>query len=132
MLNNDSKVLFKAAGLGVLISYVASAVLMLLSSIVMTLVDFGDCAANIFSIVILAVSSLFCGFTASKILKGRGITVGALSGLIYYISLAVISAIMTGGGFTKMFFIKFIISVLLSVIGGIVAGINQKNNSIKI
>ena len=132
MLNNDSKFLFKSAALGVLIGYVSSVLLMLLFAVLMTLVDFDDGIANTFAIITLAISSFFCGFSSSKILKGRAITVGAISGLVFYISLAVVSAIITGGGFTKLFFVKFAISFLLSVIGGIVAGLNQKSNNIKI
>lgn len=131
MLQNNSSFL-KSAGLGVLAGYISSILLMLFFSILMTFIDISTVAVKVISLVILVVSSFVCGFFASKKLQSKALIIGAGSGLAYYLTLAVVSAIITGGGFTKMFFVKFIIAILLSVIGSILASLNQKSENIKI
>ena len=131
MLQNNSSFL-KSLALGVLAGYISSILLMLVFSILMTVVDISTGAVKIISLVILIVASFICGFFASKKLQSRAVIIGVTSGLAYYLTLAVISAIVTGGGFTKMFFVKLAIAVVLSIIGGIVGTLKKSQGDIKI
>ena len=131
MLQNNSSFL-KSLALGVLAGYISSILLMLVFSILMTIVDISTGAVKIISLVILVISSFICGFFASKKLQVKAIIVGFSSGISYYLTLAVISAIITGGGFTKMFFVKLAIAVVFSIIGGIVGTLKKSQGDIKI
>ena len=131
MLQNNSSFL-KSLALGVLAGYISSILLMLVFSIFMTIVDISTGAVKIISLVILVISSFICGFFASKKLQVKAIIVGFSSGISYYLTLAVISAIITGGGFTKMFFVKLAIAVVFSIIGGIVGTLKKSQGDIKI
>ena len=131
MLQNNSSFL-KSLALGVLAGYISSILLMLVFSILMTVVDISTGAVKIISLVILVISSFICGFFASKKLQVKAIIVGFSSGISYYLTLAVISAIITGGGFTKMFFVKLALAVVFSIIGGIVGTLKKSQGDIKI
>ena len=131
MLQNNSSFL-KSLALGVLAGYISSILLMLVFSILVTVVDISTGAVKIISLVILVISSFICGFFASKKLQVKAIIVGFSSGISYYLTLAVISAIITGGGFTKMFFVKLALAVVFSIIGGIVGTLKKSQGDIKI
>lgn len=128
--NNNSGIFFKSAAFGVLAGYISSVLLMLIFSLILTAADMGSSAATVFSLVTLGASSFICGFVASKLLGSRALIISAAAGAAYYLTLAVISAAVTGGGFTKMFFVKLAIALVLSIAGGIVSTFRKSSKTV--
>ena len=127
--NNNSHLLIKSVAFGMLAGYLIAAVLMSIAALVMTASDIGDGGAKAMSLAALALSSFVCGFVSTKLLGSKAFVSGLTAGMVYYLSLAVISAIVTGGGFTKMFFIKLVIALTMSITAAILATFkkNEKN-----
>ena len=81
--------------------------------------------AFIFSIFTYVASSFFCGYSAGRKLKEKGMLFGALSSCCFFLMCLIISLCM-GPHFDLDTLYKFIISLISGAIGGI-CGVNKRN-----
>lgn len=71
------------------------------------------------------VSSFFAGFIASRILKARGIVVGALAAMFLFIVILITGTIFSGDNINLDTLMRFAAMLLAGAFGGIL-GVNKK------
>ncbi len=112
--------IIKAAVLGAALS----AILLLLFSFLLSKKDIPLEVINPFGAFLIALASFISGYVASKMIKHRGMAVGAACGCIVFLTVALIyfmNSFKIGG----LALIKFAVSVISGAIGGIL-GVNTK------
>lgn len=105
---------------GSAISIILTLILLLIFSIILTYTNIQE---NIISPVIIVIStiSLLVGSSISTLkIKKNGLINGMLVGIIYILSIYILSSI-TGSGFTVS--VTTLIMIICSIIGGILGGI---------
>ena len=121
-INNNITIIAK----GVIIAIVASMVLLLIFSAVLTYTSVPERVSNPVIIIITAVSILLASQLTTRKLKRNGIVNGGIIGGTYIISLYLISSVVTGNfSFGISAIIMIIASILAGMLGGII-GVNLK------
>lgn len=121
----SSKSFRRSVVTGVVIGIAISLILTVLLAAVMTAAELKVSSAKAFATVIIAVSALVSGFASAKLCEQRLLAVGTLSGVIYYIVVAVIAAAVTQKGFTAVFVIRLAVSASLSAVGALLSALNK-------
>lgn len=112
----------KATGIAI----VFTIILLFVFSIILTYTNTPETSIPTVIIIITGISILVASQMATRNLKKNGIINGGFVGLIYILSIYLISSIITGNfGFDLQSIIMCIISVLVGCLGGII-GINMK------
>ncbi len=116
-----------SAGVGVLAGYIALFVLLFISAIIMTAAKLTAGAA-----VIMATVSLFARQDCSPVSYHQKIrfarpVMGAVTGLAFYISVALVSVIITRSGLSSLFIWRLILTVAASSIGSVIGALKQSN-----
>lgn len=121
-INNNIGIIAK----GVIIAIIASMILLLVFSAVLTYTKVSESVSNPVIIVITAVSILIASQISTRKIKRNGIVNGGIIGGIYIITLYLISSIVTGNfslGINAI--IMIIASIIAGMFGGII-GVNAK------
>lgn len=121
-INNNIGIIAK----GVIIAIVASMILLLVFSAVLTYTKVSESVSNPVIIVITAVSILIASQISTRKIKKNGIVNGGIIGGIYIITLYLISSIVTGNfslGINAI--IMIIASIIAGMFGGVI-GVNAK------
>ncbi len=113
-----------SAVFGIAVGFLLLLVLTVLSALLMTAASLSGSTARVFSVIILGISALVCGFASAKKLKSKALIIGAVSGLLMYILIAVISAAVTKEGFTSVFAVRLLISVAASSVGAFLSTVS--------
>ena len=116
-----------SAGVGVLEGYIALFVLLFISAIIMTAAKLTAGAAVIMATVSLCAAGLFAGVVSSKKYGSRVLVMGTVTGLAFYISVALISVIITRSGLSSLFVWRLILTVAASSIGSVIGALKQSN-----
>lgn len=77
------------------------------------------------SIISSCVSSFFAGFIASRILKARGMVIGALSALLLFVIILITGTIFAGDNLSLNTLMRFAAMILAGAFGGVL-GVNKK------
>ncbi len=102
-----------------------------LFSLIFTSFDLGDNSVVILTLISIAISSFVSGLISAKIYNIKGLILGLVTGLLYFIILTTISLLGNTDNFTYITGLKFLLSVIPSVVGGVV-GVNiRKSNKLK-
>ncbi len=113
---------------GVVISYLATILLLLFFSILLTYVSIDDKNIDIGISIITVVSVMVGAFIVSKKANLSGWLVGILSGGLYFVILTIITFMVTNEYGLTSKSIQLLLSALVGgVLGGII-GINSANN----
>lgn len=112
--------LLKAVVLGLLVT----TALLLLFSLVMSRRDIPFSLINPLGVGALIAGAMAAGLTAARLLREHGMGVGALSGLLLYLTLLLGSA-MIAPSFGVTALIKLVIALVSGAIGGIM-GVNMR------
>lgn len=121
-INNNIGIIAK----GVIIAIVASMILLLVFSAILTYTKVSESVSNPVIIVITAVSILIASQISTRKIRKNGIVNGGIIGGIYIITLYLISSIVTGNFSLGINAIVMIISsVIAGMFGGII-GVNAK------
>ncbi len=110
---------------GICGSAVSCFILLMIFSVVLSASSLPVSAARPIAMVALFISSLVGGFIASRILRERGLVIGALSGIAYFLLYMLIGLIFGSAGIEASVILKFVIATVASAIGGII-GVNYK------
>ena len=108
------------------VGILTNAVLLLLSSLVISAIDMPHRAILLLSIFISAFSAFVSGFVLVKIMKGKALIYGALAGLLLFIAAFFTETVIMMGDIKVLAFYKCIIYIISSSIGGIFAVNNRK------
>lgn len=109
----------KSVILGVVVTFL----IMLILSLLMLWLDFGDTLSVPFATVSVAAGSLAAAFYAARKNGSKGYLIGLLVGIITFLLVTIISLVVSGGVLSSNTLFRFIIIVISSFIGGIL-GIN--------
>lgn len=101
-----------------------------LIAVIYTSRDFQQSAAVPLSCIAYGIGALFGGFLTAKKLGTRGLASGALTGLIFFVALYIIGAVMHMLGNGGLAFIKLFLSLLCGAVGGII-GVNNSHKRIR-
>ena len=112
----------------VLIQIISTAVIMLLLSVVMNLLETDAGYAPIFATVAVSIGAMVSSYRLSSKRKSRGYLNGITVGISTFAIITVISFFVDGGGITFNTLFHLILIMLSSLIGGI-AGVNKKEKS---
>ncbi len=109
---------------GSIIAIVISLILLLVTALILTYTDVSENIIPATIIVISALSILIGSILSSLNIKKNGLLNGALVGMIYMITIYLLSSIaITGFGINSKTIIMLVASILAGVIGGII-GVN--------
>lgn len=121
-INNNIGIIAK----GVIIAIVASMILLLVFSAILTYTKVSESVSNPVIIVITAVSILIASQISTRKIRKNGIVNGGIIGGIYIIVLYLISSVVTGNFSLGVNAIVMIIaSIIAGMFGGII-GVNAK------
>lgn len=127
--NGEQKKSFLMSAIfGVIIGFAILFLLTLLLSLIMSAAKISPDAAKVIAVVILGVSGLFSGFASAKKLKSRALVIGAVTGLLFYLTVAVISAAVTKSGFTSVFLLRVLICFAASEIGAVLSTVKRNKS----
>lgn len=112
-------------GKAVAIGLLATAVMLLLLSFVLSKKDFPFSLINPLSTVALLIGSLLAGFLAAKSSKEKGMLLGGFCGFIIFVVIFVVSSMFQFEVGAKAV-LKLAVCVLSGAIGGII-GVNKRN-----
>ncbi len=121
----SSSSLWRSAVTGAVIGLAVSLILTVLLAAIMTAAELNVSSANAFASVIIAISALLSGFASAKLCEQRLLAVGTLSGVVYYLAVAVIAAAVTQKSFTSVFVIRLAVSAALSAVGALLSALNK-------
>lgn len=123
-ISNGSNIIsiFKA----IVTSFILTLILLFIFSIILTYTSMGENSIPSVIIIITVISILIGGSIAGATIKKNGIIYGGIIGLIYILSLYLISSIVNTGFSVNIYStIMIILSIIAGMIGGIV-GVNIK------
>ncbi len=122
---SDKKRLFKSVIIGSLSGIVVTIILMCLMSVsMMSIGILHEDIINYVTVGLLGVGAFGGGFLASKINKGAGLVVGAITGALMFL-IVVIAALSDGSDISVLIIIKLAVTVALGSLGGI-AGLKER------
>lgn len=103
------------------VAYVITALLMLLSSLIMLKLQMSAEQSRLFVMVIYGVTTIVAGLIYGKIKGNKRLLNGALMGLVYFAVLLVVSLVINKGFSDSLQ--ENIISLIICVAGGSIGGI---------
>ena len=114
----------KALLIGAIAAIVASILLLVLFSVFMMIQNMPSGGGFYISFVIICLSAFCGGFMSAQIYRCKGLIIGALTGLVYMVLIALIGG---AAGFAVNIFGTYLLKVLLAVIFGSIGGIVKIN-----
>lgn len=111
---------------GVLIAFVTTLVLLFIFSIILTYTNVSEQTITPVVIVITGISILIGSTIGNHKIQKNGLINGGCVGLIYIITIYLISSILSGNfGLNISSVIMIVVSIIFGILGGIIA-VNQK------
>ena len=104
---------------------IACFLMLLIFSAILSISSASSSIAKPIATAVLFLSAFICGYISSRILKEKGILIGAVSGAIYFLLYAIIGLIFGSKSLQAAVSLKFIIAVVSSAIGGVI-GVNRR------
>lgn len=124
--NTNNKNSFMNVFKGLALSFIFTLILLFLFSIILTYTNISEDTIAPVTIIITIISILIGASIGTSKIKKNGIVFGGIIGLIYIITLYLISSIVETGFSLNMYsIIMIILSIIAGMIGGIV-GVNIK------
>lgn len=124
--NTNNKNSFMNVFKGLALSFIFTLILLFLFSIILTYTNISEDTIAPVTIIITIISILMGASIGTSKIKKNGIVFGGIIGLIYIITLYLISSIVETGFSLNMYsIIMIILSIIAGMIGGIV-GVNIK------
>jgi putative membrane protein (TIGR04086 family) len=123
--------LFMPELFGILGAFIVSVLLLAVFSAIMAARDVPSSMIMPFACVSISLGSLCGGFMASRLYRSHGFLLGLVTGLLFYVILYMIGAIMHQADLNALLLLKIILSVLFGAVGGII-GVNFKRRRSKI
>lgn len=130
VLNDKSSGSFvRSVVFGIIAGYVSLALLLVICAVLLLLADTGDVAIGVAATVILVIAGLVCGLVSAKKLGSKALIIGLLSGLCFYLTVSVVSLLVSGGGVSSLFLIRLLLTTSSAGIGGFLSATKKKTKS---
>lgn len=127
-MNDGNNKLLRSIFLGIVIGLISMTILTLIFSFVVASANTSNGTVKIFSLIIIGISALVCGFSAAKINKEKILFVGSGSGAALYFLIGIIAMIITKNAFSGTFLIRMLISVVSSAVGSVLSTVTGGRN----
>lgn len=131
----DKKYSEKNAGLvpavcaGIIIGYTVLISALLISAVIMAAAKLTSGAAVTMATVSLAAAGFVAGFASSKKFGSRAVIIGTLTGSVFYLTVAVISLIITGGGVSSLFVLRMCLTIAAALVGSIFGAVRKSSKN---
>ncbi len=123
---NTGSIAIKDIIKGTLLSMIATIILLFIYAIMLTYTNISESTIPVVTIIITAISILAGSAITTLHIRKNGAINGGLVGIIYILSLYIISSIVTGNFSVNSYSIIMIaISLIAGMLGGII-GVNRK------
>ena len=127
MFNNIfSKNIIKPLIIGFIISIVVSFLAIIIFAVTATNIDISDEGLTVMSIISMIIGAFAGGFVSAKVLKEKGLIIGAINGLLFFFIMTLISFIVSREPMSSISLIKILSFTIASMLGGIF-GVNIKH-----
>jgi len=117
---------YKPILFGLIISVIATVLILLIFSFLLTIRDMPAMTMPVFSAVSIAIGGFLGGLFSAKKAGKNGLLYGVITGAALYVIVLIASLIVSKGGVTMLTLIKLVITLISAAIGGII-GVNLKN-----
>lgn len=124
-VDNTFANLFKSVLWGILSGILAVLIILFIFSLVISKVDIADSVLSVMTTGAVGIGSFVASFISGKILKSKGLIVGAVCAFIFCIIILVLGVSAFSNNFSSLGIIKCVVIVSSSLIGG-VSGVNFK------
>ena len=114
--------------LGIIVGLLISVILLAISALIFTIQDIPQTAVFIFSCFTLCAGAFFGSFFAARFYRNRGLAVGALTGLLFFLIIYLTGVIMSQINIGSLAFLKLAICVICGCFGGIIGVNTAKRN----
>ncbi|MBO5913089.1 MAG: TIGR04086 family membrane protein [Clostridia bacterium] len=118
--NEQDNVILKSSFFGAIIGLLILILLLIVEALVLVGNGVKAQLCEILALLSLGIAQFWGGFFAAKKSKSKTVQVGALTGLIIYIVIAVFSVVLAEGSISSGTFIKLPVFVAMSTVGAIV------------
>lgn len=115
------KQLFKSLFFGLVGGSLICVVVLLIASVVLSKSNMPQNTTNIVADATVVISSFAAGFIATKIFGKRGLLIGCLTGITFYLFLFLVSVIFFRSPITVAALTKLVMMTASSTLGGIIA-----------
>lgn len=123
---NEGTIAIKNVIKGTLLSMVTTIILLFIYAIMLTYTNISENTIPLVTIIITAISILAGSAMTALHIRKNGAINGGLVGIIYIVSLYLISSVVTGNFTVNSYSIIMIaVSIIAGIIGGII-GVNRK------
>ncbi len=95
----------------------------------MTFLDVSATAISVIATAAISVAALLGGFMAAKRKGSSPLPLGLATGFIFYLSVAIIAAIVTKGSFSSLFILRMALCVVLAGVGAVLETFKKSKNS---
>jgi putative membrane protein (TIGR04086 family) len=109
--------------LGIIGGFIISILLLGIISFVFTVQDIPQSAILPFAFFSVCGGAFTGGFFASHLYKNKGLMLGALTGLLFFLILYIVGVFMNQINVGSLAFLKLVLSVVFGAIGGVI-GVN--------
>lgn len=125
---NGNNSFFKSLLFGVVIAYAAMLILTTAGAVIMTFLDVSAAAISVIATAAISVAALLGGFMAAKRKGSSPLPLGLATGFIFYLSVAIIAAIVTKGSFSSLFILRMALCVVLAGVGAVLETFKKSKN----
>lgn len=115
----------KALAFGSAVGFVAVMLLTCIVAAIMTASEISTSKATVAATVILAVSSLVCGFATGKFAKERLLIFGAASGALMYLVIAVAAVAITKNSLSSLFALRAAVCSVVSALASALTALKK-------
>lgn len=125
---NGNNSFLKSLLFGVVIAYAAMLILTTAGAVIMTFLDVSAAAISVIATAAISVAALLGGFMAAKRKGSSPLPLGLATGFIFYLSVAIIAAIVTKGSFSSLFILRMALCVVLAGVGAVLETFKKSKN----
>ena len=112
--------------IGTLFSLIVSFILLVCMAFYMSMNDIPAFASLVIVYIVIAIASLIGGIVSAKMYKCRGMMIGALCGIVYFLFVFIVGLLFSShSAFNTVGLLKFVLSLVFGTFGGIF-GVNMK------
>ena len=123
---NSNAIAIKDIIKGMLLSMIATIILLFAYAIILTYTNVSESTIPVVTIIITAISILAGSAITTLHIRKNGAINGGLVGIIYIVSLYLVSSVVTGNFTVNSYSIVMIaVSIIAGILGGII-GVNRK------
>lgn len=125
---NGNNSFLKSLLFGVVIAYAAMAALVVIGALVMTFLDVSVTTISVIATAAISVAALLGGFMAAKRKGSSPLPIGLATGFVFYLTVAIVAAIVTKGSFSSLFILRMALCVVLAGVGAVLETFKKTKN----